>query len=54
MKILCGIVIIINMIIVVLGKELALYVQTHSVSENLGLSELFYSMKTTCIWELLF
>ena len=40
-------------IIVVLRKELVLYVLTHFLSADFDLSELFNSMKTTYLWELL-
>ena len=53
-KILCGIVNILNIITVVLRKELVSYVQTQFVSTDLGLSQLFNSMKTNCIRELIF
>ena len=53
LKKLWGIVNILKMIIVVLMKELVLYVLTHLVSANLGLSQMFNFMKTTSIRELL-
>ena len=52
-KMLYGITNILKTMIVVLRKELVLYVLTHFVSADFGLSELFSSMKTTCLWELL-
>ena len=53
LKKLWGIVNILKMIIAALTKELVLYVLTHLVSANLGLSQMFNFMKTSCIRELL-
>ena len=52
-KILCGIVNFVFIKDVVLTEELVLYVLTQLVSTGLGLAQLFNSMKTTCIRELL-
>ena len=52
-KMLYGIANILKTMIVVLRKELVLYVLIHFVSADFGLSQLFNSMKTTCLWELL-
>ena len=51
---LCWVVNILNIITVVLKKELVLYVLTQLVSTYLSLWQLFNSMKTNCIWELKF
>lgn len=51
-KILCGIVNFVFIKDVVLTGELVLYVLTQLVSTDLGLAQLFNSMKTTCIREL--
>ena len=53
-KMLCWVVNILNIIIVVLKKELVLYVLTQLVSTYLGLLQLLNSVKTNWIWELMF
>ena len=53
-KMLCGIANTLNIIIVVLRKELVLYVLTRLVSTDLGLLQLFNLMKINCIWEVRF
>ena len=53
-KMSCGIVNTLNIIIVVLRKELVLYALTRLVSTDLCFMQLFNVMKINCIWEVTF